>query len=87
MGLRTTCMVPVDSMRKERCGKPAQGRPTAKATHDGQILSHFECEAGHRFHTDETCRYYFECDCRPRYAQTNRSMFPLRQESKTSFSH
>ena len=79
-------MVPIDGLLKERCGKDAQGRHISKATHDGQMLSHFECDAGHMFHTDETCRYYFECDCRPRYAQANRSMSPLMQESKTSSS-
>ena len=74
MGLRTACMVPVavDGSRKKRCGKTAEGRQITKATHDGQVLSHFECEEGHKFHTDETCHYYFECDCRPRYAQAFR---------------
>ena len=83
MGLRTKCMVPVDGLRKERCGKNAQGRQIAKATHDGQVLSHFECEEGHKFHTDETCHYYFECDCRPRYAQADCS---IPQEGKSSTS-
>lgn len=74
MAQHTRCMVPIDGSLKERCGKDAQGRHIAKATHDGQVLSHFECRAGHMFHTDETCHYYFECDCRPRYALADPSM-------------
>lgn len=74
MVLRTSCMVPVDGALKTRCGKDAGGRHIAKCTHHGQTLSHFICAAGHVFHTDETCHYYFECDCRPHYAQMSRSI-------------
>jgi hypothetical protein len=74
MGLHTTCLTPVNGTLKERCGKDAQGRSITKTTHDGQRLSHFECEGGHLFHTDETCQYYFECDCRSRYARTGLTM-------------
>lgn len=68
MALQTTCMVPVDQTLEQRCGKIAHGRQIATCTHDGQPLSHFECEQGHVFHTDATCRYFFDCDCRFRYA-------------------
>ena len=37
-------MVVRDGMRKERCRKTARGRQIAKATHDDQVLSHYECE-------------------------------------------
>lgn len=73
MALRGECLVPIDRSLRERCGRQALGRRVATCTHDGQALCHFECEAGHVFHSDETCRYYFECDCRPRYAQADRS--------------
>ncbi|MBS0170198.1 MAG: hypothetical protein JSR62_07550 [Nitrospira sp.] len=69
MAIRTACLVPVDSSLSQRCGKSARGRRVAKYTHDGQSLCHFECDAGHVFHSDETCRYYFSCDCRLRYAK------------------
>ena len=35
--------------------------------HDGQLLSHFECEAGPCSKPIDLPDY-FECDCRPRYA-------------------
>ncbi len=73
MELHTPCLVPIDGLLRERCGKNALGRRVAKYTHDGQALCHFECDAGHVFHSDDTCRYYFECDCRPRYAQPHQS--------------
>jgi hypothetical protein len=70
--LRLQCPYPMQGLRNVLCGKAAQGRRTAKTTSDGQPLFHCECDAGHRFHTDDTGRYYFECDCRSRYAYSVR---------------
>lgn len=82
MALRTDCLVPIDELLMQRCGKQAQGRQIAKTTHDGQPLFHFTCEAGHVFHTDETCHYFFECDCRPRYAQAAHPRNSLTERAK-----
>lgn len=45
------------------CGKPSRGRPTLVIERDGQRRLHWECDAGHKFHTLANLEGYLPCDC------------------------